>query len=187
MIKKYLEYVNESIDNNEIVVNVKKYITKDCKYTYNDSDWDINPFHEFDEINKFLNGKEVFFIASKILQNQDDESFHGQIGTFHRLTQYQGEIYIHYYKYIRGERHSLNGTLSDDNIIVIKDEKMGKLKLRDKVWYHSMLKNNEWLECEVVAFDIKRDKVFIVDWLGDYTCPYTFWVSPKELQKIKPH
>lgn len=183
MIKKYLTFVNESIDNNEIVVNVKKHITKNNDYTYNDSDWDINPFHEFDELNNYLRGKEVFFVASKIHHN-DYDNFHGEIGVYHRLTQYKNNIYIHFYK--KGKKHPLSGILVSDYIVVIEKKKMGDLYVGDKVWYHLGVKHHDWLNCEVVAFDHMKGKVFIVDWISDSTYPYTFWVDPKKLHKIKP-
>jgi hypothetical protein len=184
MIKKYIKFVNESISNDEMVINVKKHIKKGEEYIYDDSDWDINPFHEFDEINNSLHGKEVFFVANKIY-SIDDDNFHGEIGIFNRLSQYKNKIYIHFYKYIGGNRHAFSGILRGD-IIVIKEKKMDDLYYRDKVWYHLGVKQHEWLYCDIVAFDVKKSKVFIVDWQGDHTYPFTFWVEPNKLYKIKP-
>lgn len=182
MIIKFIEFINESLGIKDVNVSVKKNIIKNLKTNqkYDDSDWDLNPYHEFDDLNKFLKGKEIFFVATKVYKF-DDDKVHGEVGICRRLSYYKNDIYIQYFKHIGGEVRPYSGILVSDNIVVIKEKEMGELKCKDRVWYHLGVGRYNWLYCEIVAFDVEKNKVFIVDWNGDGSYPFTFWVNPEEL------
>jgi len=184
MIKKFLTFVNEGL-NNEVIVNVKKHVKKK-EYVYDDSDWDINPFHEFDDINRYLRGKEIYFVIKKNYFDTDDESSEAEIGIFKRLIEYKNQYYINYYK--KNDLKKIHGgILTNDNIVVIKEKTMNNLTQGDIVWYHLGVNKHEWLQCEIVTFDSKRGKVFISTMNKRYNLdyPYSYWVFPKEIIKSK--